>query len=196
MRHKILGFYTIFLSLVLSNSIEAQTVEDVDGNVYKTVIIGKHEWMAENLAYKTTKGCWAFNNDTSNLKTYGYLYNWEAANKACPSGWHLPSDAEWTELIIYCGGEKLAGVKLKEKGTKHWSRPNSCATNETGFTALPGGDRSHGSFNLLTSDGYWWSSTESDSNSAWYRQMNNNGCNVNRFSHDKEIGFSVRCVKD
>jgi uncharacterized protein (TIGR02145 family) len=196
MRFKRLEFCTVILLLVLTIGLKAQTVEDIDGKVYKTVKIGTQEWMAENLAYKANSGCWAFGNDSIFVKTYGYLYNWETAQKVCPTGWHLPSDAEWTELIVFLGGQMLAGGKLKEAGTSHWASPNKCATNETGFNALPGGDRSFGSFNLITSDGYWWTSTESDSIKAWYRQIGNIGCNVNRFSLVKEKGFSVRCVKN
>jgi len=150
---------------------------------------------------------------TSNYKTYGVLYNWPAAmagsasssanpsgvKGVCPTGWHLPSDAEWTELTNYLGGLNVAGGKLKETGTTHWAAPNTGATNETGFTALPGGTRSdNGTFLNLNYFGRFWSATQSESNNtvAWMRQLYYDDDNVAIFGYSKELGFSVRCVKD
>ena len=148
---------------------------------------------------------------TDNYTTYGVLYNWTAAmdgeassttnpsgiQGVCPAGWHLPSDAEWTELTDYLGGTSVAGGKLKETGTTHWTSPNTGATNETGFTALPGGFRNYfGSFLNIGFNGYWWSATEYGATHAWYRTMNYSGSNVDRDLNDKELGFSVRCVRD
>jgi uncharacterized protein (TIGR02145 family) len=114
----------------------------------------------------------------------------------CPAGWHLPSDAEWTELTDYLGGTG-AGGKLKETGTTHWNSPNTGATNETGFTALPGGNRDgSGTFNSIGSNGYWWSATEFYGSNAWDRYMNYSSSSVGRGSPSKEVGFSVRCVRD
>ena len=149
--------------------------------------------------------------ETANYNTYGVLYNWHAAMNGaassttnpsgvqgvCPDGWHLPSDAEWTELTDYLGGTSDAGGKLKETGTTHWSSPNTGATNETGFTALPGGNRYYdGSFDGIGSNGYWWSATEGDAADAWYRFMIFINSNVYRDYYFKELGFSVRCVRD
>ena len=166
-----------------------------DGKTYKTVVIGTQTWMAENLAYKVKSGCWARNNDVTNV-TYGYLYNWETAKTVCPKGWHLPTNAEWTTLTTYLGGENVAGGKLKETGTTHWQSPNTGATNESGFTALPGGCRdSRGTFYNLGSSGLWWCSTESMSGGAWTYGLEYNSSSV--FSHDyKSSGLSVRCVRD
>jgi uncharacterized protein (TIGR02145 family) len=148
---------------------------------------------------------------TANYTTYGVLYNWSAAMNGaassttnpsgiqgvCPTGWHLPSDAEWTELTDYLGGTSVAGGKLKETGTTHWTSPNTGATNETGFTALPGGYRSvDGSFYDIGYYGYWWSATESNATLAWYRFMYYISSTVIRYSNNKELGFSVRCVRD
>ena len=148
---------------------------------------------------------------TANYTTYGVLYNWPAAMNSsasssanpsgvqgvCPTGWHLPSDAEWTELTDYLGGESVAGGKLKETGTTHWTSPNTGATNETGFTALPGGFRDlNGYFYIIGHFGYWWSATESDATSAWGRTMGGNYGTVFRDGNDKEVGFSVRCLRD
>jgi uncharacterized protein (TIGR02145 family) len=148
---------------------------------------------------------------TANYNTYGVLYNWPAAMNGaassttnpsgvqgvCPDGWHLPSDAEWTELTDYLGGESVAGGKLKETGTTHWASPNTGATNETGFTALPGGYRlSNGPFGNIGSGGYWWSATEGSATNAWARFMFYNYSDVYRGSYEEEVGFSVRCVRD
>ena len=148
---------------------------------------------------------------TANYNTYGVLYNWPAAMNGaassttnpsgvqgvCPDGWHLPSDAEWTELTDYLGGTSVAGGKLKETGTTHWNSPNTGATNETGFTALPGGLRGDdGAFYDIGSYGYWWSATEDIANNAWYRFMSFNFSNVYRIGDPKELGFSVRCLRD
>jgi uncharacterized protein (TIGR02145 family) len=111
----------------------------------------------------------------------------------------LPSDAEWTELTNYLGGTNVAGGNLKETGTTHWNTPNRGATNETGFTALPGGYRNNdGTFYSIGYNGYWWSATEYDATTAWYRSMNYHHSNVNRsyYYSNKEVGISVRCVRD
>lgn len=148
---------------------------------------------------------------TSNYATYGVLYNWTAAMAGsassnanpsgvqgiCPTGWHLPSDAEWTELTDYLDGTSVAGGKLKETGTTHWNSPNTGATNETGFTALPDGHRYFlGTFNDIGIHGNWWSAREYDATFAWYRYMYYNESNVSRSNNSKHGGFSVRCVRD
>ena len=148
---------------------------------------------------------------TDNYATYGVLYNWTAAmdgeassttnpsgiQGVCPAGWHLPSDAEWTELTNYLGGTSVAGGKLKETGTTHWNTPNTGATNETGFTALPGGQRDDlGAFFNIGDAGNWWSATEFGATGAWYRVVGSSGSPVYRFYLNKEVGFSVRCVRD
>lgn len=147
---------------------------------------------------------------TDNYATYGVLYNWTAAmdgeassttnpsgiQGVCPAGWHLPSYAEWTELTDYLG-ETVAGGKLKETGTTHWNSPNTGATNETGFTALPGSYRHpNGPFYYIGYFGYWWSATELNATNAWYRSMFSDLSVVNRSNLVKEFGFSVRCVRD
>ena len=144
-------------------------------------------------------------------KTYGALYNWAAAMNGsassstnpsgvqgvCPSGWHLPSDAEWAELIDYLGGWDLAGGKLKEDGFEHWISPNTGATNETGFTALPGGYRYiDGLFNGVKELGIWWSATEANAANAWNRTLRPDYDDADRYQDPKGIGESVRCVKD
>ena len=168
-----------------------------DGKTYKTVMIGTQTWLAENLAYKVNSGCWAYDDSASYVAIYGYLYNWETAKTVCPMGWHLPSDAEWTQLTTYLGGESAGEGKLKETGTTHWTSPNEGATNKTGFTALPGGYRfSCGTFLSIGGLGYWWSASESSAASAWSRVMTYTSSEVGRSNSNKKVGFSVRCVRD
>ncbi len=170
------------------------------------------------IPYITDKDAWAalgdnntddaycyYENDPSS--EYGALYSYAAAigdnwardnvegQGICPEGWHLPTDVEWTTLIDYLGGEDVAGGKMKEVGTGHWQGPNTGATNESGFTALPGGFRhSYGTFYSVGSHGFWWSATEDGSSRAWYRYLYFDYANVYRYSLDKSFGFSVRCV--
>ncbi|MCD4726645.1 MAG: hypothetical protein K8R46_03215, partial [Pirellulales bacterium] len=167
-----------------------------DGQTYNTVEIGSQTWFAENLNYVTTNS-WEYDNSSANGDVYGRLYTWEAALTACPSGWHLPSDDEWTTLTDFLGGTGVAGGKMKEAGTSHWNSPNTGATNSSGFTALPGGYRgSSGSFGYLGRYGYWWSSTEYSGAGAWARHLTYGYGRVRRYGYDKAGGFSVRCLKD
>jgi uncharacterized protein (TIGR02145 family) len=153
---------------------------------------------------KLTTGAWCYyDNDFNNGATYGKLYNWYAVNDArglAPTGWHIPSDDEWTVLKTYLGGEGLAGGKLKEIGIYHWWAPNNGATDEIGFTALPGGWRDdfiYGtSFNNIGQYGIWWSSTEKDTTSAWGIVLSNESAYMVRSETRKNLGYSVRCVKD
>ena len=195
------------------------TVTDYDGNVYDTVHIGTQIWLKQNLKtthYKNgaaitypgtdntawqnnTTGAYAwYNNDEATYKnTYGALYNWYAVNTGnlCPTGWHVPTDAEWTTLTTYLGGESIAGGKLK--ATTLWNSPNTGATNSSGFTALPGGYRGgNGTYGGIGDNGYWWSSTEDYTTYAWGRSMNCNNGYVNSYSYYKYLGFSVRCLRD
>ena len=166
-----------------------------DGKVYKTVKIGTQTWMAENLAYKTSGGCWANNNDKKNIVKYGYLYTWETAKNACPSGWHLPSDVEWTTLINYLGGIDVAGGKLK--ATSGWGEKGN-GSDESGFSALPGGSYNSEEGFAINLNAIWWTSTEKDANYAWPRYLNENDKRINKgaFGESKQDGLSVRCIKD
>lgn len=207
-------------------------VTDIDSNVYETVIIGNQEWMAENL--KTTKYangdtipietnntnwsnlstdayCWYDNDSTTYDSIYGKLYNWYTiadSSNVCPTGWHVPSDEDWTQLINFLDASadtgatiqsSIAGGGMKETGVTYWTSPNSGATNSNGFSGLPGGFRSYngdfgaGSINRF---GYWWTSSEKDTAVAWIRKLYYNSNNVGRSYSYKIHGFSVRCVKD
>lgn len=197
---------------------DKSTITDIDGNVYHTVKIGTQTWMVENLKvtkYRngdaipnvtdgtewnnlTTGAYCDYENTASNSAVYGKLYNWYAVTDSrniAPTGWHVASDEEWTILTTFLGGETVAGGKLKEKGTSHWQSPNYGATNETGFTALPGGYCLGGSYYSLGSNGGWWSSTVRSSY-AWFRYMNYGNGEVGRYSYGQTLGYSVRCVRD
>jgi uncharacterized protein (TIGR02145 family)/uncharacterized repeat protein (TIGR02543 family) len=195
---------------------------DADGNVYTTVTIGTQVWMVQNL--KTTKYndgtpiplvtdsitwlnlstagyCW-YNNDDSNKPIYGALYNWytvDTANpkKLAPSGWHIPSEAEWNILQNYCGGNSVAGGNLKETGLAHWATPNTGATNETGFTALPGGARWYdGGFNFFGFDGMCWSTTLYTASQVILRGEQYNDTYLSDGYYDKKTGLSVRLIRN
>lgn len=189
-----------------------------DGNVYNTILIGTQVWMATNLAYLPTISSpdlgsytaphYYVNNywgtDTAKAKTmcsyldYGVLYNWNAALTACPVGWHLPTNAEWITLTTYLGGTTNAGGKLKQTGTILWNAPNTGATNETQFNAIPGGmrDYSAATYYHTGNFAYYWSSSEYTSNSAKARNMMYNVSICEENHHHKSYGFSVRCVMD
>jgi uncharacterized protein (TIGR02145 family) len=137
------------------------------------------------------------NNNLDNVKTYGYLYTWVSAKKACPSGWHLASKDEWSALSTYLGGESTAAEKLKEAGTDHWQKPVSAATNETGFNCLPGGFRNDkGEFYNLGLMCFFWCSTEEDTEKANHILIFSHTKHVTISYIEKNNGFSVRCVKD
>ena len=195
-------------------------VTDIDGNVYQTVEIGDQVWMAENLKvtqYRdgtaiptghsnsewdnlSTGAYCAYDNNESNADTYGYLYNWYAVDDSrniAPEGWHVPTDDEWQILVDYLGGSSVAGGKMKETGTEHWNSPNTGATNESGFTAVPGGYRRYhdGNYDSMGGRGFFWSSTEYGSTTVWYRKLLCDHSEVVRTNYDKRGGFSVRCLR-
>ena len=199
-------------------------ITDAENNTYKTVTIGTQQWMAENLKVtkyndgtaipnitdntqwqNNTTGAWAYyNNDAANNAKYGKLYNWYTVSKTsngnknvCPTGWHVPTDAEWTVLTDYLGGESVAGGKMKEVGTSNWIYPNTDATNTSLFTGLPGGYRYDvGNYYYIGYNGYWWSSSESNAYSAWYRNLFYSDGDAFRYNASKRLGLSVRCLRD
>ena len=148
---------------------------------------------------KLTTGAWCYyENNSENGKTYGKLYNWYAVvdpRGLAPKGWHVPSDAEWTKLVYYLGGKSSAGGKLKARAL--WASPNKGATNESGFSAFPGGVRSNdGNCYDVGEFGDFWSASEDCSNYAWSRSLYFDSSGVNRDFNDKRSGFSIRCVRD
>jgi len=167
-----------------------------DGKTYRWVRIGSQIWMAENLAYKVGSGCWAYDNDQSNVAKYGYLYDWETAKTVAPAGWHLPSDSEWNTLINYLGGENVAGGKMK--ATSGWDSPNTGANNSSGFSAFPGGFYNYvvSEFSHRGTFAGFWSSTPYGSEFAWKRGLDYRFGEPYHDYDGRRAGFSVRCVKD
>jgi len=177
-----------------------------DGIVYKTVTIGKQTWMAENLNFETEGGK-CYNNNAANCKKYGRLYDWETAMKACPSGWHLPSNVEWDILYRSVDGtsgeespykSETAGKYLKAKsGWNDFEENSGNGTDDYGFTALPGGlGSSNGSFSSIGNYGNWWSSSYYDANRAYNHFKSYKHDNAGWESETKSKLFSVRCVRD
>ena len=220
-----IGFVLVLTSNKVNNDSKSN-ITDVDGNIYTTVTIGTQVWMVENLKvtkYRngdpipkvtgnnswnklTTDAYCNYNNDTTNVSTYGRLYNWYAVNdnrKIAPTGWHVPSDEEWATLGAYLGGNNIAGGKMKEAGTAHWISPNPVVNSSCGFKGLPGGIRTSyennpGVFAYIGQIGAFWSSSNRSDSQAWMRFLT---------SYDKVLssgelptfkiyGYSVRCIKD
>lgn len=193
---------------------------DIDGNVYQTVQIGDQLWMAENL--RTSRfvngdpiplvmenAAWAqlatpawcnYGNNSANDAIYGKLYNWFAVadpRGLCPDGWHVPTDEEWSTLREFLGGQAVAGGKMKT--TTGWELPNTGATNESGFSALPAGYRwfNDGTFTGLTFYAGWWTATPFDVDNAWYYFATHTSAGLSRnYTFGKRRGFSVRCIRD
>ena len=207
------------------------TVTDFDGNIYQTAKIGNQWWMAENLKVAhyqngesipnvASSASWGglstgafcnYGNDTSQVATYGRLYNWFAVNDGrgiAPVGWHIATDDEWKQLEMYLGMSQTdadgvfwrgsdEGGKLKEAGTEHWNAPNIGATNVFWFSAIPGGYRQiSGTFADMGLGAFFWSSTESAVGNAYDRRLRFDQLGVHRSGDYKPYGFSVRCVKD
>lgn len=210
---------------VVNDPTPSATVTDIVSNVYHSVKIGTQTWMVENLktskyrngdqipnvtdatawaALNTGAYCWYDNDAVTNKATYGALYNWYAVDDSrniAPTGWHVPTDAEWTTLTTYLGGKSVAGGKLKETRTTHWLSPNTGATNEVGFTALPGGMRNNElgfKFVDIGKNGYWWSSSKfvNDFNNGADLFIFFDGSYVEPGGSLRNQGYSVRCVKD
>ena len=199
------------------------TITDVDGNVYTSVTIGTQEWMSENL--RTTKysdgtpipnvtvntewgnlstGAWCnYDNSSSNDATYGKLYNWYAVNtnKLCPTGWHVPTEAEWDVLTDYLTANGHSGSEgTALKATSGWNDYNGQSGNGTddyGWLGLPGGNRaSSGDFGNIGNSGRWWSSSQSITHDAWIRYLSGSNEAVDAGYVDLRSGFSVRCLRD
>ncbi len=197
-------------------------------NAQESIQIGSQTWMKKNLdtdrfangelipeaktdeewkaAGENQKPAWCYYaNDSANGAKYGRLYNWYAvadSRRLCPTGWHVPSDAEWTILETILGGTSVAGGAMKAVSSL-WCSPNTGATNSSGFTAFPGGNNQSGNhyyagaaFYRIGKDGLWWSSSEYSSNHAWSRGLYYNYALSFRVNDYKTKGFSVRCLRD
>jgi uncharacterized protein (TIGR02145 family) len=218
-------FYSICAIIVLLTGLlqgckkESDIVSDVDGNTYSTVKIGGELWMKESLrtmklndgtdiANVTSNGPWSglttpawcdYDNAPANSAIYGKLYNWYSVNsgKLCPTGWHVPTETEWADMITALGESAVAGGKMKETGTNHWASPNTSADNSSGFNALPGGYRNYmGSFQELTYLSAFWTSTQSAAGYAFHRSMGFRHAEADGYALDVRSGLSVRCIKD
>ena len=232
------GFVTTIIFFLASALANAQIVTDIDGNVYKTVTIGAQVWMAENLKSTryndgtaislVTEGkvwaipstpayCWYNNDEATNKKAYGALYNWYAVDSAsnggknvCPVGWHLPPDSLWTILTDYLVsngygyGGSVINIAKSMAYIAGWSEApgegeigyEQAKNNTSGFAALPSGYRDFdGTFDAAGSFTGWWAGTEYGPGDAWSRVMIYSGSNISRQENSKEIGYSVRCVR-
>ena len=201
------------------------TIEDIDGNIYRTVLIGSQCWMKENIKVGTMINAteemtdnasiekYCYDDDPANCDTYGGLYQWnemmqyvteEGVQGICPDDWHLPTDDEWKQLEMYLGmSQSEADANMwrgtdegeKLKSNNLWYNGNS--SNSSGFTALPGGfHNGNGSTGHLSDFGMWWTSSESYMSRPWYRNLRNDYEQVYRYYYDKRIGLSVRCIMD
>lgn len=167
-----------------------------DGQTYRFRHIGTQVWMTQNLNY-TAPASWCYNDNPDSCAIYGRLYQYNTALTVAPSGWHLPSDSEWTILTTYLGGAAVAGGQMKEAGLAQWFYPNSGATNSSGFSAIPSGSRNFdGTFIYLGQYASYWTSTNFNFQYAWYFYLSFNYTNSSRGNTAKNLGFSVRCVRD
>jgi len=198
-----------------------ETVTDIDGNVYRTIKIGNQIWMEENLKVtryndgtsipnladseewaSTTVGAYCnFDNDESNVSKYGRLYNWYAikSGKLAPEGWRVPNEDDFLFLILYLGGEKVAGGKLREPGTTHWVSSHESITNESGFSARGAGMRSsvlpQASYMEMKERAYFWAVNENNFIYTWYITSGRNDITRSVNSSPRNSGYSVRCIK-
>ena len=215
----LLGAYGICTS-ALPDFVTCGDLIEHEGYSYSTVQIGGQCWFAENCRYLPVVSPSSYSSTTdpdyyvygyegidvvaaqatTNFETYGVLYNWPAVmdEGICPSGWHVPTDGEFTELVDFLGGESVAGGKMKEAGDDHWDLPNIDASNSSGFNGLPGGSRYAGGFITNGDKGYWWSAsvTSPGSSGSLRRRLDSNSGSISRGSYTRNYGFSVRCVKD
>jgi uncharacterized protein (TIGR02145 family) len=236
MHHKNVKLFALTLFCIGLTGIQAQTLKDIDGNVYRTVTIGEQLWMAENL--KTTKYCngdsirttspatlditsestpkyqWAYDGNEINIAIYGRLYTWYAvidSRNICPSGWHVPTDAEWTILTDYLTNNGYGYKGNRDEISKSMAATSGWTTNyidgnvgndqmsndKSGFSAFGGGYRyGNGAFNGFGSFGYWWSATEVYATTALYRNLSYYHNDVYRDSSSKQNGISIRCIKN
>jgi uncharacterized protein (TIGR02145 family) len=229
----ILLVFIIVPSFSFSQAKSVGQVVDIDNNIYNTIIIGDQVWLKENLKVTrfnngepiqlvtdtvawtalTTPAYCNYNNTESIALEYGRLYNYYTVvdiRKLCPSGWHVPNDAEWDTLSVFLGGTMVAGGKMKEPGTKHWMSPNVMSidttngdfseipVDESGFSALPAGRQYHDTYAFLGEYSQMWSSTqcEYDTDLIWCRYLSFSLPHLKRFTYKKHYGLSVRCMKD
>ncbi len=218
-------FSTLILTILLFYScrkvdLPPLIVNDIDGFMYHTVVIGNQTWLKENLKttryqdgtviplvstlsvwMEATSGAYcSYENNNANVSLYGALYNWYAVTdvrKLCPEGWHVPTNDEWTTLTTFLGGLEIAGGKMKETGLEHWSSPNTGADNQSGFTGYGSGFRDlTGVYSSLFEFGYYWSSTEYSPTHGIGRKLFYDFPSVSFSGNYKQTGSAVRCIMD
>ncbi|NND32783.1 MAG: hypothetical protein HKN76_09345 [Saprospiraceae bacterium] len=201
-------------------SLSGNTLYDVDGNTYPTVLIGNQEWMQENLRtgkylngeqipmvgdnlqwQELNTGAYSwYEHQNMAENVYGKLYNWYAVidpRGLCPTGWRIPTATDWVALINFLGGANLAGGKMKETSLRYWNSPNTSATNESGFTGLPSGLRGfNGSFLFQGNSGSWWSSSSDGTLDVYMQSISYNSGISSPYYEDRRSGISVRCIKN
>jgi uncharacterized protein (TIGR02145 family) len=201
------------------SNLSNDTLTDIEGNKYKTVIIGNKRWMAENLRVShfmngdeiptcsddkditketSPKYSWVF--PSVDVAKYGRLYTWyvtQDSRGVCPIGWRVPNDADWIELSTFLGGDNVSGGLLKDTSLLYWNKPNHGATNSSGFTAYPAGYRqANGEYLVKGYRGYWWSYKEMYYYTAWNTALLYVNSVVNNMDHLKKNGLSIRCIKN
>jgi uncharacterized protein (TIGR02145 family) len=213
----------VFFACKKDKDDDKDVLKDADGNVYTSVVIGTQEWMKENLRttrYRNgdpithavldsdwksiTEGKYSiYDNDPANVDPFGHLYSWAAVadpRHLCPAGWHVSTRGDWDTLISFLGGQYDAGIAIMQTGTVYWDGPNNPATNQTGFTAVPGGNRNPntGEFYGKGGEATWWTSEEHPSNPTQARRyfIWATNSNLQTMISPKNFGLSVRCVKD
>jgi len=202
-------FFQLLFAFYVVYGQETGTITDSrDGQTYNIVKIGNQWWMAENLNYYTNRGSWCYDYKNSNCEKYGKLYNWETAKKACPDGWHLPSDSEWFQLENHLDiiqnnknsnslteNNKAGGILKSVSG---WDSPNSYASNISGFSAIPGGVFRiyYEQFYDLGKLAFFWTSSSANFDYSWARTLSNRNGDVYRVNWMNGHGFSVRCIKN
>lgn len=210
----------IFVFLLISSCNSKDTIEDVDGNIYHTTRIGNQTWMVENL--KTTRfnngdlitniksnTNWkqseqaaysVYNNDSTLVKVYGLLYNYQCLNDSrniAPKGWRIPTEEDLRVLESFINSNNQTGVFLKEKGNTHWLPSNATGNNATGFSALPGGFRDNeGDFYMRNANGYYWTNNGSFELYHWSARMFQAFADIRRDEVFKQYGFSIKCIKE
>nr|NQU91825.1 fibrobacter succinogenes major paralogous domain-containing protein [Bacteroidota bacterium] len=188
-----------------------------DSALYPSIQIGDQCWMQKNLSYlpevnqpnngsQHSNYYYVYGFDDTDLEdakitinygTYGVLYNWPAAMSACPEGWHLPNNQEWSVLLDFSEGNDGAGGEMKQSASDYWKNPNTGSTNSSMFSGLPGGFRYNlGFFYKLSENGFWWSSTEHSGSKAWSETLDYQSAGLFHNFGNKEYGFSVRCIKN
>ncbi|MDP5172081.1 MAG: fibrobacter succinogenes major paralogous domain-containing protein [Bacteroidia bacterium] len=179
-------------------TLSSEITDPRDGQTYQILEIGTQCWFAENLNYASDNS-WCYEDKEGNCNIYGRLYTWEAAVNACPTGWHLPTNDEWGFLAESLGGAEIAGGQMKSVDSNRWEAPNTGATNESGFTGLPGGYRgSGGSYHNMGRNTYFWTNTSNSTNANYgiNRGLSFTLPILSEPSTDKRFGLAVRCVRD